>query len=582
MTKEFVLDIGSGSSGAGDLGFHDTGEKASSSIDMRSVATVIAVNSNLVSVNLLTKTASFGELIDKLNVTEYDSQSQLNFEKLKQMDMAFYDDEFYEGMEPILCGKFTVNDRKVELCSLVVSGTVAIPVLTSEGLNDKSSYDEIDLDLQKKRCLFQLQKLRCDRFSFSDCELDYVEQYDYNGWGFNHYYFGLIYISNNDLSNKGVFGQYLEWVDILLRFMKNDIDNYDDNFQSAAYNIMATYRYVQIFDTLKTNDGHYDHLSHSRALNTTFYSYFNSSYYNAYPSHQCPAHYSTLLHNGFKELCGDVVCKMMVTPYRNQDDAFSFFLGNYVGVGTNRFKAGDKSTYGSQMYREGPFKKVRESPPSQLVSEVLTCRQNPTNIFVNSIGITYSNSQLLLGIVFSGFAAILIRIWNRRQNSPKVFSVTKKNYLYKQTLAAAFNCIDDRMKILEEKLIDNNNNEYASLYHDILDVIDLVDQVDDIDPHLLVKLIKSMKISPPIAAIKRQKEEVRERRRSIKLSKSGKFMSVAPLPPDIQHSINRDDDNDDKNDKNDNNNDINHNHQHQHQHQHQHHHHHHHNIPNEP
>jgi hypothetical protein len=57
-----------------------------------------------------------------LNATEYSSQLQLNFKQLIEMDMAFYSDPFYEGMDPILCGKFVVNGYKLELCALVVAG----------------------------------------------------------------------------------------------------------------------------------------------------------------------------------------------------------------------------------------------------------------------------------------------------------------------------------------------------------------------------------------------------------------------------------------------------------------------------
>ena len=63
--------------------------------------------------------------------------------------------------------------------------------------------------------------------------------------------------------------------------------------------------------------------------------------------------------------------------------------------------------------------------------------------------------------------------------------------------------------------------ESSELYDDILDVVDLVDQVDDIDPRVLVELIKSMKISPPINQHRQEKKFLKGTNK------------VTPSPPSI-------------------------------------------------
>jgi hypothetical protein len=178
-----------------------------------------------------------------------------------------------------------------------------------------------------------------------------------------------------------------------------------------------------------------------------------------------------------------------------------------------------KTSYYNQRYRPMPFLKIREAPPQQLVENVLQCKNDPFNIFLNIVGVTYSNSQLLLGVVFTVAAAFIVRCWNRNPHTKKVYSVHRKYYLYKQTLSAALKCLRDRMKSMEERL--GIKTEFSELYDDILDVVDLVDQVDDIDPRVLVDLIKSMKISPPINQHRQEKKFLKDNNK------------VMPLPPSI-------------------------------------------------
>jgi hypothetical protein len=411
--------------------------------------------------------------------------------------------------------------------------------------------------------MFQFGKQRCDRFNTNpSCELDFVKEDDYIGSGYNNYYLGLIYISNKDLKNKAKFGQYIEWMEILLKFMESDTENYDDNFQSAAYKVMATYDFVQSFYDLRSTNGTYYYDAHEIIMNTSFRGFkrYNPDVFPAYGSQTCPLQYKTMLKDSFYDMCGDIKCKMMMMTYRNPADAFSSLLGNTIGSGTSRFKAGKKTSYYDQIYRPVPFKKIREAPPQQLVENVLTCRPNPNTIFINSIGITYSNSQLLLGIVFSIVAAFVVRLWNSTTSKHKIYSVTKKNYVYKQSISAALKCIDDRMKYLEEKCGDENSEMYSKLYSDILDAIDSVDQVDDIDPHTLISLIKAMKISLPIVKHQQVKREAREKRKSIKeekkrsmkgeRNKNKSFFSIAPAPQEINRDDNvNDNGNSNHNDK---------------------------------
>jgi hypothetical protein len=342
-------------------------------------------------------------------------------------------------------------------------------------------------------------------------------------------------------------------MEILLKFMEKDIDNYDDNFQSAAYRIMSTYDFVHQFSDLQTSNGTYNYDAHDMIMNNSFLSFTNRlpTVFPAYgASLTCPLQFKTMLKNSFNDLCGDIKCKMMMMTYRNPNDAFSFLLGNTIGVGTSRFKAGKQTIYYDQLYRPNPFKRIREAPPQPLVENVLTCRPNPDAIFINSIGITYSNSQLILGILFSVFAAMVVRLWNSLSKDKKVYSVTRKNYVYKQTISAALNCIDDRMKYLESKC-GHEDFEHANLYTKILHSIDLVDQVDSIDPNALIALVEAMKISPPIVVHQRIKQANREKRKSIKLerTKSKKNTSSFRIAPSPQ-TMNRDD-----NDNNNNNGD---------------------------
>lgn len=515
------------------------------------MATVIAVNSGLVSTKLLVQTSSFSELFKKANFTKYDfSKDDMdNFNIIVERKMGFYVDPFYSGMKNILCSSV----QNVDICALIADGTVVVPVLSSEGIRDAISlnrdpyyrqYYETDDDVysasKEKLCLFQLSRVRCDRFSDEKCELDYVKMFDYSGRGYNNFLLGLIYFNENDLKNKAIFGSYLEWQSILLRFMDKDHDNYDDNFQTAAYAIMSTYEYTNMFTSLKTDDGSYDYAAHRNAMGSTFFGYLNSTDYPAYSSSTCPAKYSQYLKFKFNELCGDIHCSMMVITYRNKQTPFDDLLGNYVGTGTTRFKPGDRSTYHDQLYNPVPFKKIKSTPPQRLVDNVLTCRNNPTNIFWNSVGVTHSNAQLIIGIIFSFILSIIVKVWNSRKNTTKLYSTSRKNYLHKQTISAALTCLKDRLHQIEEKIGCTNDvsiKNTSELFNEIIAVSDLVDQVDDIEPHDLIKTIKSMNISVPISAHRALIQEQRESKKSMKAKKKNNF-SVLPLS-DVSINDNR-------------------------------------------
>ena len=359
----FVLQVGK------DIGFHDTSDKATSKLDVRSLSTVLAINSGLVKLELLTKTASFIELFGAVNSSNLSEKERSNFDLLKERDASFYIDPFYVSMDPILCAKVPLksSSKVAEICSLIVADTVAVPVLSSVGLMDQALYYGNEFSYNDKMCIFQLAKQRCDRFNDDPkCELDFVKEWDTTGSGYNNYLLGLIYISSSDLNNTASNGQYLEWMDIPLNFIENDIDNYDDNFQSAAYKLMATYDFAKRFDDLITDDGSYNVEAHDAIMNSTFYNYYHSSIFPAYPSSTCPATYKEMIKLGFQDLCPTVVCRMMVMTYMNQNDPFSNYLGNYIGTGSTRFKPGDRASYYPQLYRPLPFQKIRDAPPQQL------------------------------------------------------------------------------------------------------------------------------------------------------------------------------------------------------------------------
>ena len=381
---------------------------------------------------------------------------------------------------------------------------------------DPKTDDDLYSALKEKLCLFQLSRVRCDRFSDQKCELDYVN--DEMGKGYNNFLLGLIYFRESDMKNNSVL---VEWQNILLRFMDKDLDNYDDDFQSAAYNVMATYEYTNMFTSLKTDDGSYDYAAHRNAINSTFYGYLNSTMYPTYSSSSCPATYSQYLKIKFDELCGDIKCNMMVITYRNKEANLDYFLGKNIGTGTTRFKIGDRSTYYDQLYNPIPFKKIKSAPPQRLVDNVVTCRQNPTSIFWNTVGVTYANSQLIVGIIFSEVLSAIVKLWNVRKNTTKVYSETKKSELHKQTISAALNCLKDRLHQIEEKIGCNNDTSIkntSELFNEIVAIGDLVNQVDDINPHELIKTIKSMNISVPISAHRAIIQERRELRNSMKKS----------------------------------------------------------------
>lgn len=526
---------------------------------MRSLATVIAVNSGLVSTELLTQTGSFAELFESgeidFEVYDFSDADMENLNTIAERKMAYYVDDFYDGMDSILCAKVnTKNSREVDVCALVTDdGTNVVPVISSEGIRDAiknyidpkyqddfyyvESGDYLYTSLKEKLCLFQLSRVRCDRFSDEKCELDPLNvDYDRFGEGYNNFLLGLIYVSQDDLKNNAALGNILEWQDILLNQVSKDYVNYDDNFQSAAYDIMSTYEYTNMFTSLKTDDGSYDYAAHKNAMHTTFYGYLKSTLYPVYSSSTCPATYSQYLKIKFDELCMDIKCKMMVLTYKKEPKGvLDNYLGNFVGTGTARFKTGDRSKYYDQLYDPVPFKKIRSTPPLKLVDNVVLCRQNPSSIFWNTVGITYSNSQLIVGIIFAFILSAIVKVWNRQKNTTKVYSISKKSYLHKQVISAALNCLKDRLNQIEEKIgctNDTNIKSTSELFNEILAVSDLVDQVDDIKPRELIETIKSMNISHPISVHRAIIQERRKSKKSMRRSNRIRIESDVPTNKD--------------------------------------------------
>jgi uncharacterized membrane protein YagU involved in acid resistance len=212
-----------------------------------------------------------------------------------------------------------------------------------------------------------------------------------------------------------------------------------------------------------------------------------------------------------------------------------YYIGKTIGTGTARFKIGDRSTNYDQLYNPIPFKKIKTTPPQRLVDNVVICRQNPTSIFWNTVGVTYSNSQLIVGIIFSFILSAIVKVWNVRKNTTKVYSETKKSLLHKQTISAALNCLKDRLHQIEEKIGCNNDTSTknsSELFNEIVAIGDLVNQVDDINPHELIKTVKSMNISVPISAHRAIIQERREMRKSMKKSSKEVICKQVIVPID--------------------------------------------------
>jgi len=457
-----------------DCGFEFNLGIAKASIDVRSLSTVLAINYGLADYENLINMGDLGSLKsiwEKEYSSDYAAYSQLrqNLDILEHRKMGYYTDPFYPGMDPILCGNY---DGK-KSCALMINGKVVLPVTSSMG--------PVNLT-QSAGCIYRYGQTRCSSITDTpdNCELN-----GQNG----QFYVGFIFIPKFKSTNTATFGNLIEWQDVIHKFQVQSDDNYDEQFQDAAYSSMSITPLIQMF--LKdlgisvsnyTSDVANLHDTLLKLNLTTTTGIGKSS------TATCPDSLTENLRKSFKENLLCETCSMMTVGFSNNfNDAYGNFFGYPIGSGSTRFLEGDKSKYSSQIYKPSIFASIIQQPPTTLVDTVMICTSPESQVAMNNFGVTISNAQVIFSIFCTVVTGILVFVWNRMaEKHPKMkrmLTAKEKQKLLKQAHFALL------------RLIGNSvNRKERKMYYDVLHAIDLLDETENIPAIELIEIIKKLRV----------------------------------------------------------------------------------------
>lgn len=452
-----------------DCGFEFNLGVAKTSIDVRSIATCLAVNYGLANYENLVNMGDLGKLKsiwEKAYPAEYAASSKLrqNLDILEHRQMGYYSDPFYPGMDPILCGNY---DGK-RSCALIVNGQVILPVTSSMGaINLNRTYG----------CFYRYGQTRCSSASQDNCEL--------NGGQNGQFYIGFIFIPKSKSDNVETFGNLIEWQDIIYKFQSQSSDDYDEQFQDAAYNSMSITPLIQMVLKEFISDSNYTNVAnkHHELLRVNF----TDKYTIGKVTSTCPSNLKLNLRQSFKEKLCDR-CSMMTIGFSNNfNDVYGNYFGYPIGSGSTRFLEGDKSKYSGQIYKPSIFTNIMQSPPTTLVDAVMVCTSPATQVAVSNFGVTISNAQVIFSIFVSVVTALIVFFWNRiADKHPKMKRILTQHEKQKLLKQAHFSLL---------RLIGNSvNRKERKIYHDVLHAIDLLDETENIPATELVEIIRKLRI----------------------------------------------------------------------------------------
>ena len=112
--------------------------KALMELDVRSMATVLAVNNGILPVRHLTKLLDFEDFFKDwfLKNSNSGSTTDINIQEILKNKMSFYKDDHYPDMQPIICAE---NKDGNQACGMLTGNSqqhVVIPVASNKGLGN--------------------------------------------------------------------------------------------------------------------------------------------------------------------------------------------------------------------------------------------------------------------------------------------------------------------------------------------------------------------------------------------------------------------------------------------------------------
>jgi hypothetical protein len=139
--------------------------------------------------------------------------------------------------------------------------------------------------------------------------------------------------------------------------------------------------------------------------------YLNREIYSG--AAECPGSYQEAFYNGFINNLNCSGCSIIDFQIDHK----------YLGVGTwmsqtiDTFLSEDLLTlsngsFSNSIYLEDVFNVLADNPPTPLVEKFVTCRNSRTAAAIQSVGVSFSNTQVLVGIVFGLFLMLLKRLFN--------------------------------------------------------------------------------------------------------------------------------------------------------------------------
>jgi hypothetical protein len=379
-------------------------QKSSIKYDMRSVATAIAVNLKILSLDSLTE---FGEK---------NSFDILNGGK-KSIRMMV--DSSYPGMDPIICS------FEKEMCGINNAMTLRVPIIVEGGsYNDAQDYQN------PHSCPYPI--FDCDELAVytSDCSsmnfnIAFVENSDPITEPFSFYYSAnQLFDAIKQAPKKDVFkllGNSRGFFDILTSFEPPD--------NRTAPNIIAY------------NDALIDLVD-----------YYIGMSFNASASNCGDISYRFNAQTLMKSMCHSINCTM---TFLSMAPSTSTYLSDIVteGYRINKYNTyvpfvNSSNSFISENSLRGMYK-----PPINLIQSYMTCTQSPLEAFISAIGIAFSNTTIITTILYVIILYITMKFINGFLHTDKrtqALSIYEKKKIYRTTMGILLKEIIDSSSQLKD------------------------------------------------------------------------------------------------------------------------------------
>ena len=362
--------------------------------DIRSIATIIGIHSNITSLENLQVVNT------KYTNVSVDENTEYTYA------IREYVDPYYEGMAPILCESF----RKKSICVLKVQDLYYLPVIINAG----------NFSTNSGVCYNNEYLVQCKGFA---CQ----------GQVRLSHFIGLITVGLNDLmSIADNFAQY-------------------DEFQSQVFDLLSFGAILGFSET-------YEKSLTFAYCNKTVGQYLNQTFTNLFSFSGTDAHGDQVVYNQTmardvdadddsddSSVYNEFALMLMVTDNKFNNHVRDLRdTGNGTLVGQVIDGSGiiypysiyppnwPISTYHNKLYVKNVFDVIANSPPASLLSETMTCTTSPSSAAIAAIGVSISNATQAANFGFILMVTLFMMVINKRhkeENKPLLMKVSEKHNL---------------------------------------------------------------------------------------------------------------------------------------------------------